>query len=651
MVSKIEQITEAESKVATLADQERTMRSEFMADGVIDTQERASLDRINGKITQLEQIITQLRTEYEENLRIWRGRAGAFGTLGTQVQQIRDFGLEGASDLQDEYDQIQPAADDQRWADATTLLDQALVTAGPLVAEYDRQNAAMLSYQAALPALTRRLVQNSVSEFQSLEAQNQQIVDAQTTMEEAAAARDFAAADEQRVALSGILDTYEVDLAAAVQERDDYQNGLAALQWRIDAAANSEMAATADAQQQIMDVQSQMQTAAESQDFVLAIGLLTDMESALQTYEGLLDQRDLYTSRLAAIRDDLLDASVSRPNMTYVEDVQAQMVTAQGDMETAAEAEDYDTALQHLAALEGHLVEYRVRIDAEKAAYLLARIPYQYNLSTIAAVDIEQLADEKRAVAATEAAVDAAADVEDWVAAKQAIADAQPAIRAFNDAHAQFRDIETDVVADGQIQDIGGIQGVGPAIILEEETGTDITGHLQIAYELKMGNTRVAHGTFRNGGTVERDVVRGEVYTLTMRGHVSIYDPNWIMNNTSNGQMITVNWRLRAPLTGETGADPSVEIIGAPEVRPTSGFAMTDGRTEWNIAVNDISSSRTNSSQLGLYIKFNKGSSSGYQGSIDVGAATGGYSAGAQLNDTGALSVLLRMNHVDPEGD
>ena len=55
--------------------------------------------------------------------------------------------------------------------------------------------------------------------------------------------------------------------------------------------------------------------------------LLGELDTALTEYETIMEDRDLYEARLAAMQDELAEASVSQAKWAYLERIQSDLMT------------------------------------------------------------------------------------------------------------------------------------------------------------------------------------------------------------------------------------------------------------------------------------------------------------------------------------
>lgn len=198
-------------------------------------------------------------------------------------------------------------------------------------------------------------------------------------------------------------------------------------------------------------------------------------------------------------------------------------------------------------------------------------------------------------------------------------------------------EIENEVTQrSGQVQNIGGIQAIGPAVTIESDWTSSVTGHMHIRWELWEGRagsgTLTRRGEFLSGGLVDGMLARGSTYTLRMVGSISVRENNMVFNNAFNGTTIAAEWLLHPRETSSGGSgggsdDPAAELIAVPVMRPMSD-PLTPDRSDWNIVVQDITRSRSDSAQVGLAISWTKSGSrsSEYGGTLDLG---GGVEASA----------------------
>lgn len=335
---------------------------------------------------------------------------------------------------------IDSAASAGEWVDALTLLQDAVPRLEPVEAEVARIEAAKVAYESDLAALQPRLTEASSSEFATLSEQSQLIADKQTEMEAAATAHDYETASGHVAELGPLVDDYLSQRDELDQSRADYESALGPVESRLQAAANCEMATASEVQQRMVDAEAEMRALAEAEDFAGALTKLSDVETALTEYEALIEDRDLYEARLAAIQDELIEYSTSRAERAFLQAIQGQMATIQSDMEAAAAAEDYETALTKIGELEAKIAECIAEIEKKQQEYETARanLDRQVSAAQSDATDAAPALDtQMAAITAKIPPIDTAAAAEDWVEAKNLIQPALDAVAAFNSAMLQ----------------------------------------------------------------------------------------------------------------------------------------------------------------------------------------------------------------------
>jgi chromosome segregation ATPase len=321
-----------------------------------------------------------------------------------------------------------------KWVDALALLQEAIARLEPVEAELARIEAAKEAYETALAALQPRLTDASSSEFATLAEQSQAIVDKQTEMETAATAHDYETATAKLQELSAALDTFLAAREELYAARSEYEATLSGLRGRLTAASSSELASTAELQQTIIATEEAMTVAADAENYEEAMRLAGDLDTALAAYEDVMEDRDLYTARLEAMQDELAEASVSRAEWSYLGSIQSEMATIQTAMETAAGADDFETALRKIAELEGKLVEFQNAIEAKRIEYEDAFGPIQPRLDHIPDCPYP-LTAEKNAVNAAVTANEQLVAAEDWQGALDGVASIVAALDAGDTAH------------------------------------------------------------------------------------------------------------------------------------------------------------------------------------------------------------------------
>jgi hypothetical protein len=297
--------------------------------------------------------------------------------------------------------------------------------------------ASQAAYHAAREPLDPVLLATASCEFAALAPMHTEKLTTFDAMEAAAAIHDYTAAMHGLDALSLILDALVAAGEALVQERGDYETGLAALQPRIDATASSEFASLADLQERVRSVDAAMRDKASAEDYVGALVDQAEVAAALDIFEATVDARTLYEVRMAPLMPRLDDALEMRPGWGYLEPLQTETGTTRLAMEQAALAEDFGSAMRAAAILEGKLAEMAQMMAAKRVEYDAARARLDHRLGHVAECKY-YVPKEKADVDTAVAGIAAPLVAEDWVGALEAVQEAAAAMDRYDAAHAAW---------------------------------------------------------------------------------------------------------------------------------------------------------------------------------------------------------------------
>lgn len=301
-------------------------------------------------------------------------------------------------------------------------------------AELRRVQELKASFDSDFAALQPRLTEASSTQYASLMELHQILLTARDQVDASVTACDYDSASAQLPA----LETAVTDVLTARQTLDGFRQQYEAertrLAPRLAAASSSEMESTASLQQAIIDADDAMVALAEAENFEEAAAHGSIVEAALVAYEAVVEDRDLYETRLGALQDELTQASESRPGWLYLEPIQSELARIQGEMEAEAGAENFEAALEKITALEGKLVEFFAAIEAKRVEYEAAMElikPRLEHMETCTYPVEPQIKAVEQAVAANQTLVSA----EDWQGALDGVASIEAALDAGNVAH------------------------------------------------------------------------------------------------------------------------------------------------------------------------------------------------------------------------
>ncbi len=378
MASIIEQITAAETQIASMVQREQEMRDEFMADGTIDATEQASIDRVKEKIEQLSTVVQGLRAQWEENKRIWEGRSGEYDRVRTQLDELKTWQHLDYSSIEPGVEEIGSAVGEQDYASAATLLDSAMASIAPVHEQYVLQSAAKDQYEQILGTLNARLDAASQCEYVTLVPIQEQIIAAQGQLENAVVNHDYVLAMEEVEGLSSLLDEFETRFAEVEQQRLDYETGRAALDPKISeySVSREEWIYLEPETSRLADLVTTLDTQVSAGDYVAALGLLADVEACIVAIETAMeDKKADYETQRADFDSRLIDAQKT----TYIDlvDLRDGLAATVTLIDQAAAASDwqaaYDLVGQGLVDLDG--LEAGVAEQVELERLINSRLP------------------------------------------------------------------------------------------------------------------------------------------------------------------------------------------------------------------------------------------------------------------------------------
>jgi chromosome segregation ATPase len=378
---------------------------------------------LSTKLDALEQAkaeIDQQKQEYETALAALQPRIDAVSVSDPAYAKI-EAQLQEIAQAQTTMDAAAQAGD---YDQANTQLQDlsAKVDAYELAkTEIDQKKQ---EYETALATLQPRIDAVSVSDpaYVKIEAQLQEIAQAQTTMDAAAQAGDYDQANTQIQDLSAKVDAYEQAKAEIDQQKQEYETALAALQPRIDAVSVSDPAYTKiEAQVQgSAQAQTTMEASAQAGDYVQANTQLQDLTAKVDAYEQAkteIDQQKLdYETVLAALQPKLPTTCPANAKLSTLD---AEITTLKGQMEAAATSKDYAKALEVANQVSAKADEFQkalAEFEKNKQEYQAAVKALQSKLPTTCPVN-PSLAERHSQVMALKSQMEGAASSQDYAKA------------------------------------------------------------------------------------------------------------------------------------------------------------------------------------------------------------------------------------------
>ena len=316
---------------------------------------------------------------------------------------------------------VDAAAASEDYDQATTLANELALKCEEYLAEVQKLQEEREAYDKVWATMQPRLPTTSEPGGERITALQEEISAGVDEMTAAAEADDYDTATR----LAGELDAKITELETAVAARQHYEEQLAALQPKLPQATTGAPALT-DLESQIDSLRQQAETAAAADDYEQACTHMTTLETTLAEYETaiakLQEQQQAYEEARAALEQHL--PTTSEPGEGRMAEVQAQIQQSLADADAAAAAQDYETALEHVKALEGPLAELETLLAA-RDAYETKRSELEPQLPTAGEAAAGRLAEVQTEIERLRSDAEAAASSSDFETALQHLNDAE----------------------------------------------------------------------------------------------------------------------------------------------------------------------------------------------------------------------------------
>ena len=229
-----------------------------------------------------------------------------------------------------------------------------------------------------------------------------------------------------RSLLRNLTEQWEANKQAYSEFRNRLSDGLAE-------ASACQYAVMEGLQSRIIAAQDATDAKAGEEDYATALAQGEVLEGLVGEFHTQMAELEIkradYEERLASIQPKLEEYSQSLPTHGYVDQQMGEMVTIQGEMETAAEAGDFEAALGHLDRLAAKVDEIDAAIIAKEEEYRTARGTLDDRLNEISQDAYFDIMAERDALGSSTDAIDTAAEAEDWQGAltltEQALVDCE----------------------------------------------------------------------------------------------------------------------------------------------------------------------------------------------------------------------------------
>ena len=350
--------------------------------GLVDgIRKQVNLRQYAQSTTTLDQLLPKLKTIYEEYLRQKEAKPQYEQQVAEQSARLEplkaaerpsqpmtakageaDAALQEAPGKADAKNYV---AGLEGLAKAKALLDELdTLTNDPQRQQYlaDTQDAQQTSEPQPEPA------------FKTLEADWTAISEGGTQAEPLAESGDYTGANQALADSKAKRAEFQRKHDELVQHKKSYEDALAQLQPRLQAAASGpQYAKLQPLQAGLASSQTQMESAAQTEDFGQALTQVQELTTKLEAYEKAkteIDQKkQAYETAIAALQPRLDAVSVSDPAYAKIEPQLQEITQARTTMEASAQAGDYvqaNTQLQDLTAKVDAYERAKAEIDKQK---------------------------------------------------------------------------------------------------------------------------------------------------------------------------------------------------------------------------------------------------------------------------------------------
>ena len=354
-------------------------------------------------------------------------RQSTFRTLEPKQQEIAtgETALDAAAGAED-YDQ------------AITLANELASKCEEHLAAVQKLEEGRKAYDKAWAALQPRLPTTSEPGGERIVALQQAIAAQSDKMTAAAEADDY----DTALRLADELELELTDLETALAARQHYDEQWAALQLKLPQSTTGSPA-LADLESRIDSLRQQSETAAAADDYEQACTHLTALESTLAEYETaaakLQENKLAYEQARAALEQHL--PTSTEPGEGRLAEVQTEIQQSLADADAAEAAEDYETALEHVNALEGQLVELETLLAA-RDEYKAKLAQLQPRLPTSGKAAAGRLAEVQTEIETLRADAEAGAVSSDFEAALKALTELEELLTEYEDLASKREEFE-----------------------------------------------------------------------------------------------------------------------------------------------------------------------------------------------------------------
>jgi predicted nucleic acid-binding Zn-ribbon protein len=374
----------------------------------------------------LDQLVPKLQPIYDEYLKQKAAKEQYEPALQALQPRLAQAAACQHVKLRPQQEQLAAAQKDMEASAQGKNYVQALKQLGDLTAKVDAFEKALAelerqkkAYEDAWAALQPKYAQTEQSQFAKLAPMQQDLGAIKAQIDGLLPNEDYVQALKLVNDLATKVDTYLAAVDELQKQKKAFEDARSSLDPRLKEALQSQSVKLAPQRDQLTAANAQIDAAAQSEDFEQALKQVNDLSKDVDAYQAAADelakQKKQYEDALAALQPKLADTQKSQ--YAKLAPLQQEMDSLQKQMETAAQSEDYDQALNLAKDLSTKVDDYATaaaQLDQQKKAYEVARDALQPRLDDINSSQKGALGAMQQAIATVQGQIDEAAKKEDY---------------------------------------------------------------------------------------------------------------------------------------------------------------------------------------------------------------------------------------------
>lgn len=312
------------------------------------------IQMIDAYLVELEQ--ARLGREYEELLARLEPQ---FADAAICSFPVLDDMTAAIGDLKTQAETAAAAGD---YIQAIALLHTAEGQIAALFGLIAAQEAAKAEYERRSPGVIVRCDSLAECEYPQLLPDHQGVVDLRTQMEEAVAQGDYIQALTLLDQLANVLDGIEATRDVLDAARVEFETRMPPLISRFDGLMQSDFAELVPVREELQTLRANMEQAATGMDFPLALDHLNEIERKINELEARMGDLEALRTQYEALYDSIKGQleDVAGCDHEELAGKKAEIIALRDEMLAAAEATDFQTAVQKATALVAPLAEFQV---------------------------------------------------------------------------------------------------------------------------------------------------------------------------------------------------------------------------------------------------------------------------------------------------